>query len=47
MHDTSVNPLSSKSGRIAFEIPDSVADSADELILTIQAGKDSLEIKIR
>ena len=47
MHDTSVNPLSSKSGRIAFEIPDSVADSTDELILTIQAGKDSLEIKVR
>lgn len=47
MHDTSVNPLSSKSGRIAFEIPDSIADSTDELILMIQAGKDSLEIKIR
>lgn len=47
MHDSTVNPLSSKSGRIAFEIPDSVADSTEELVLVISAGQESVEVKLR
>ena len=47
MVDSSINPLSSKSGDIAFEIPDSVADSTDELILQFTAGNSALHFKIR
>lgn len=47
LHDTSVNPLSSKSGRVSFEIPDTIADSTEELILKIGAGRDFVDIKIR
>lgn len=47
MVDSSINPLSSKSGDIAFEIPDSVADTTDELILQFTAGNSELNFKIR
>lgn len=47
IHDTTVNPLSSKNGVVAFEIPDKVADSEEELILDISAGSDELKIKLR
>lgn len=45
--DDSINPLSSKSGDIAFEIPDSVANTTDELILQFTAGNSALHFKIR
>ncbi|WP_125143688.1 hypothetical protein [Clostridium transplantifaecale] len=47
LYDTSVNPLSTKSGMIAFEVPDSVASADEELVLVISAGKDALQIKVR
>ncbi len=47
LHNTSVNPLSTKSGVVAFEIPDSVASSEEELILVISAGNKNLHIKVR
>ena len=47
LHDSTVNPLSTKSGIVAFEIPDSVASSDEELILVISAGKKNLQFKIR
>ena len=47
LYDTSVNPLSTKSGIVAFEIPDAVASADEELILVISAGKDNLQFKVR
>lgn len=47
MHDSTINPLSSLSGEIAFEIPESVASSAEELLLQFKAGNDVVKIKIR
>lgn len=47
MHNSTVNPLSSKSGIIAFEIPDSVASSEEELILVISQEKSDLQVKVR
>ena len=45
--DSSVNPLSAKEGNIVFEIPDSVADSTDELIIEFQCNGQTLDIKVR
>lgn len=45
--DTSINPLSTKSGMVAFELPDSVASADEELILVISAGKTNLQFKVR
>lgn len=47
LHDTTVNPLSTKNGSVAFEIPNSIADSDEELILVIQSGNDTVNIKVR
>lgn len=47
LHDTSLNPLQSKSGSMAFEISDSVANAADELILEFQSGSKALDYKVR
>ena len=47
MHDSTINPFSTKTGVIAFEIPDSVASSEDELLLVISAGNKNLQFKIR
>lgn len=47
MHDSTINPLSTKTGVIAFEIPDSVAFSENELLLVISVGNKNLQFKIR
>ncbi len=47
LHDTTVNPLSTKSGSVAFEIPDSIATTEEELILLIGSGKDTVNFKVR
>lgn len=47
IHSTGVNPLSTKSGIVVFEIPDSVAESSEELILVISAGNDKIKFKVR
>lgn len=47
LHDQTLNPLSTKEGDIAFEIPDSVASATDEIVLQLKAGNNSLNIKVR
>jgi len=47
LHSTTVNPLSTKSGSIAFEIPDSVAGGEEELLIQFSAGYQELLIKAR
>lgn len=47
LHDSSINPLSSKEGDITFEIPDSVAGSDEELLLKLSADSNELIFKIR
>lgn len=47
LHDSVINPLSSKTGEITFEIPNTVADSDDELLIRFSSGKDELKFKIR
>ena len=47
LHDSTVNPLSSQSGEIAFEIPETVASSTDELIISFISGSDVVNFKLR
>jgi len=47
MHDSTVNPLSSQTGEIAFEVPEAVYDSEDELQLHFISGNDVVKFKIR
>lgn len=47
IHDSTINPLSSQTGEIAFEIPPIVADSTDELFIEFSSGTDVVKIKIR
>lgn len=47
MHDSSINPLSSQTGEIAFEIPESVASSTDEIIIQFTSGNDKVRFKVR
>lgn len=47
LHDAYINPLSSKTGEIAFEIPDSVASSTDEIIIQFTSGNDNVQFKVR
>lgn len=47
IHDSKVNPLSSQTGEIAFEIPDSVASAEDELIVQFSSGSDVVKFKVR
>lgn len=47
LHNTSINPLSSKTGEIVFEIPEKVSESDDELLLQFMTSSDSLKFKIR
>lgn len=47
MHDSTINPLSSKEGDIAFEVPDTVINSTDPLIVQFNSGSENVKIKIR
>lgn len=47
LHDKTINPLSSKNGELAFEIPNNVANSKDELFIQFKSGDDSVKFKIR
>lgn len=47
LHSTSINPLSSKEGEIAFEIPESVANASDEMFIQFKSGNDTVKVKIR
>ena len=47
LYDESINPLSSKDGFIAFELPDSVASGTDQLLLQFSAGVEKTSVKVR
>ncbi len=47
LHDSHINPLSSKNGEIAFAIPDSVASAADEILIQFKSKNDIIKIKVR
>lgn len=47
MLDCVVNPLSSAEGDIAFEIPNTVAESTDKMILEFSCGNDKLDFVTR
>lgn len=47
LHDEYIVPLASKGGFIAFEIPDSVAISTDQLLLQFVVGSEKTTIKVR
>lgn len=47
MHDSVINPLSSKDGEIAFEVPSSVTDTDEELLVRFSSGNDSVAFKLR
>lgn len=47
LHDSTVNPLSSQSGEVAFEIPETVASATDELIISFSSGNDIINYKLR
>lgn len=43
----SIKPLSSKSGFVVMEVPDTVAESQDSLILRLEKNKDKATINLR
>ena len=47
LYDESINPLSSKDGFIAFELPDSVASGTDQVLLQFSAGVEKTSVKVR
>ncbi len=47
LHDSALNPLTSKNGLIAFQLPQTVADSTDPLTLVFSAGKDKVTFTLR
>ena len=47
LHDSTINTLSSQTGEIAFEIPSTVAESTDELLIQFSSGNDTLKFKVR
>ena len=47
MHDSTINPLTSADGEIAFEVPQSVAEATDELLVSFFSGNDSVVFQVR
>lgn len=47
MHDSSMNPLTSQSGIIAFQLPDVVVDGDGSLVLVFSAELESVEFVLR
>lgn len=47
LHDSTVNPLSSQTGEIVFEVPEAVASSEDELLIRFTSGNDTVQFKLR
>ncbi len=45
--DSTVNPLTSKEGAVAFELPQAVVDGTEPLILKITKGSNELNISLR
>ena len=47
MHDTSLNPLMSSSGIIAFEIPNTIAESEEPLVFTLTCSTETISFELR
>lgn len=47
LHDSTLNPLTSKDGIIVFSIPDTVVNGEDSLVLTLSAGHDEISFSLR
>lgn len=47
LHNTHVNPLSSGSGEIAFDIPETVTSSPDEIVIQFKSGINEVHFKVR
>lgn len=47
LHDEFLNPLSSASGIIAFELPDAVANGSESLNITFSAGTPSVAFSLK
>lgn len=47
IHDSHINPLSSNTGEIVFEISEAVVNSTDGLTLEFISGKDTVQFKLR
>lgn len=47
LHDTTLNPLSTKSGEIAFDVLQTVVDSTEPLLLEFKCGKEYVHFDIR
>ena len=45
--DSTMNPLTSKEGIIAFEAPDAVVSGAESLILIFNSGEQSVNFSLR
>lgn len=45
--DSTINPLSSQSGEIFFEVPEKVYNSEEPLILNFSADQETLKVKLR
>lgn len=45
--NSTVNPLSSKEGDMAFEVPNSVAEATESIIIEFNAGKDKVAFSLR
>lgn len=47
MHDKFLNPLSSASGVIVFEVPEAVVNGSESLIFTLISGSDQISFSLR
>lgn len=47
LHDSTINPLSSRTGEIVFEIPGTVAEAEDELLIQFLLENDVIKFKVR
>lgn len=47
MTDSTINPLSSKSGDLAFEVPNTVAESTEPIILKVTEGNGEIDFALR
>lgn len=47
LHDSTINPLSSKTGEIVYEIPSEVVNSEEPLLLQFSSGNDTVAFNLR
>ena len=47
LHNTALNPLTSKSGTIVYDVPPAVTDGTEPLVITFEAGTEPITFKLR